>query len=327
MPDIFTLANLDFEYELAGRTLPPTVSRRWRHVLRALPEARDAHCLDPGAPEPVTGQLLSWGVTPRVVALAPQQEFPDPAVVREVNDKRFSHELERRLGVALPYARVVSTLEELEAVVQECPHDWVLKHPFGVSARERAVGKRGQLSDSGRGWARRQLQAGSLVFEPWVEPRSDFSVHFDIGRGGDVHFVGHCQLVTDAGGVYRGNRVEPGEELAESARACAEDVAAEVARRGYWGPVSIDAFTGTLAGEPVVRPLVEINARYTFGRLTLALRDWLPEGWCLVWSHPRDPVEGYEPWSGEAKAGTYSLPLVMDPDGTSGTLLFVSPQG
>jgi len=326
VPDIFTLTNLDFEYELAGRTLPPAVSERWRHVLRVLPEAREAQCLDPAAPEPVPGRLLPWGVTPRVVALAPRQEFPDPAVVREVNDKRFSHELERRLGIALPYARVVTTLEELESAVQECPHDWVLKHPFGVSARERAVGKAGRLSDSGRGWARRQLQTWSLVFEPWVEPRSDFSLHFDVGRGGEVCFVGHCQLVADPGGVYRGNRVEPGAPVPNSVWDRAHEAVAAVAGRGYWGPVGLDAFTGSLAGEPVVRPLVEINARFTFGRLTLALRDWLPEGWSLLWSHPREPVSGYPPWNGEATPGTFGLPPAMDPEGISGTFVdFTAP--
>lgn len=324
MPDLVTLANLDFEYELAGRTLSPVLARRWRHVLRALPEARDARCLDPGEPEPCSGRLLPWGVTPRVVALAPHQEFPDPGVVREVNDKRFSHRLEQRLGVALPYARVVATLEELEAAVRQCPHDWVLKHPFGVSGRERAVGKRGQLSESGRGWATKQLQAWSLLFEPWVEPRQDFSLHFDIDRGGEVRYVGHCQLVADPGGVYRGNLVEPGARPPDTALECALEVAAEVGRQGYWGPVGIDAFSGTLGGQPVLRPLVEVNARYSFGRLTLALRDWLPEGWGVLWAHPRDPATGHPPWNGAAVAGTYGLPPALDPDGSSGTALTVT---
>ncbi len=268
---------------------------------------------------------LAWGVTPRVVALAPDQEFPSPNVVREVNDKRFSHQLEKRLGVELPYARVVTTVAELEAAVRDCPHDWVLKHPLGVSARERAVGKRGRLSDSGRGWARRQLATWSLLFEPWVEPRRDFSLHLDVGRDGSVQFVGHCQLAVDRGGVYRGNRVEPGARLADPAQACAREVAAVLAQLGYWGPVGIDAFEGMLGDQPVLRPLVEINARWSFGRLTLALRDWIPEGWCLLWSHPQQSVGGYQPLRGNVKAGFYGLPPEMDPQGASGTLLVVAP--
>ncbi|MCW5872303.1 MAG: hypothetical protein KIS61_33945, partial [Candidatus Eremiobacteraeota bacterium] len=175
MTELYALANLDFEYELAGRTLPSSVARRWRHVLRLLPEARSANCLDPGdLGGPIYERLVAWGVTPRVLQLAPGQEFPSPQVVSEVNDKRFSHQLEKHFGVELPWARLLHSLEELEAAVRDCPYDWVLKHPLGVSARERVVGKRGRLSDSGRGWARKQLARWSLLFEPWVEPRRDF---------------------------------------------------------------------------------------------------------------------------------------------------------
>ncbi len=326
MAELYALANLDFEYELAGGTLPPSLARRWRHVLRLLPEAREATCLDPGDwPGTVDGKLLAWGVTPRVLQLAPHQQFPSPEVVRQVNDKRFSHHLEKRFGVELPYARLVASLEELEEAVRDCPYDWVLKHPLGMSARERAVGKRGRLSDSGRGWARKQLVQWSLLFEPWVDPRRDFSMHFEIARDGSVQFVGHCQLVPDPGGVYRGNQVLPGQEVPGQALACGGEVASELARLGYWGPVGIDAFEGMLGDLAVLRPLVEINARYSFGRLTLALRDWLPEDWCLLWSHPKQALGTHPPLPARPRPGVYGLPVDVDPDGTAGTVLFVAP--
>lgn len=324
--EIWAVANLDFEYELAGRTLTPTVARRWRHVLRLLPQARQANCLDPvDFASPVEGELIPWGVTPRVLQLAPQQNFPAPAVVREVNDKRFSHQLEKRFGVELPYARLVGSLEELEDTIRDCPYDWVLKHPMGVSARERAVGKRGRLSDSGRGWARKQFANWTLLFEPWVDPRRDFSLHFEIGRDGSIEFVGHCQLVGDPGGVYRGNQVMPGQEVAGRALACGREVAGELARLGYWGPVGIDAFEGVLGDQPVLRPLVEINARYSFGRMTLALHDWLPRGWCLLWSHPKQSPPALPPLPAAPRPGAYGLPREADPDGNSATILFVAP--
>lgn len=326
MAELYALANLDFEYELAGRTLPPSLARRWRHVLRLLPGARAASCLDPGDfLGSLDGPLLAWGVTPRVLQLAPEQEFPSPEVVSRVNDKRFSHQLERRFGVELPYARLVASLEELDEAVNECPYDWVLKHPLGMSARERAVGKRGRISDSGRGWARKQLVHWSLLFEPWVEPRRDFSLHFQIDRDGSVQFVGHCQLLPDPGGVYRGNQVLPGQEVSDRALACGRQVAGELAQLGYWGPVGIDAFEGMLGDQSVLRPLVEINARYSFGRLTLALRDWLPEGWCLLWSHPKQPVEAHPPLPPDPLPGAYGLPVEVDPEGTVGTVLIVAP--
>ncbi len=321
---VTALANLDFEYELAGRTFPAWVVQRWRHVLRLLPQARQAVCLEPATPEAISGTLLPWGVTPRVVKLAPGQEFPDPEVVRQVNDKRFSHLLEKRFGVELPYACLVSSLEELEQAVQQCPFDWVLKHPMGVSARERAVGKRGRLSDSGRGWARKQFAEWTLLFEPWVDPRQDFSLHFEIARDGAVEFLGHCLLTADPGGVYRGNTVLPEREVPIRALACGRQVAGELARLGYWGPVGIDAFEGLLGDQPILRPLVEINARYSFGRLTLALGDWLPSGWCFSWSHPKLAAPAFPPLPRHPSPGIYGVPIEADPDGSSGTFVCVA---
>lgn len=326
MAEVYALCNLDFESELAGLPFPAPVARRWRYVLRLLPEAREAICLDPtdlGAR--AERPLVAWGVTSRVMQLAPQQEFPSLEVVTRVNDKRFSHELEKHFGVELPYARVVASLDELDTAVRECPHDWVLKHPFGVSARQRAVGKRGHLSESGRGWACKQLAHWNLLFEPWVDPRRDFSLHFHIGRDGAVDFIGHCELVPDPGGVYRGNVVLPGKAVPGEALACGRSVANELASLGYWGPVGIDAFEGMLGDRPVLRPLVEINARYSFGRLTLALRDWLPEGWCIYWSHPKHSEAAHPPLPAQPRPGAYGLPIEADPEGRSGTVLYVAP--
>ena len=326
MAEVWALSNLDFEYELAGRTFPPSVARRWRHVLRLLPKAHQAICLDPGDLRLSSGgELIAWGITPRVLSLAPHQDFPDPEVVRLVNDKRFSHQLEKRFGVELPHAQLVTSLEELEKAVGDCPYDWVVKHPLGVSGRERAVGRRGRLSDSGRGWARKQLANWSLLFEPWVEPRHDFSLHFEIARDGSVDFLGHCQLVYDSGGVYRGNQVVPGQKIDGRALACGREVAGELAQLGYWGPVGIDAFEGMLGKDPVLRPLGEINARYSFGRLTLALRDWIPEGWCLLWSHPKKAPQPLPPLPRQPSAGAYGLPAEADPEGNCGTFLAIAP--
>ena len=46
---------------------------------------------------------------------------------------------------------LVSTFEQLQQAVRDCPHDWVLKHPFGFSGRERGLGKRARISDFGFG--------------------------------------------------------------------------------------------------------------------------------------------------------------------------------
>ena len=345
-PLCLALTNLDFEYELAAPTgsrptpLPAASQGRWRWILRLLPEAREALCPDPAEldrPAPPGGaeRLVVWGVTPRVLRWAEQlglgDRFPSPHRVREVNDKRFSHRLEKQLGIALPHSQVVESLEQLRAAVESCPYGWVLKHPLGFSGRERMVGSAGTLSDSAWGWARRKLsQDWSLLFEPWVEQRQDFSLHFDLGPEGQVSFVGETQLLSDPGGVYRGSRIVPSGGVEPEVHEMALRVAQEVARCGYWGPLGIDGLRGQLGDQAVLRPLVEINARYSFGRLTLALTEWVGQDGWLLWWHPsqaeltRLPAD-LPPLPVRPQAGFYALPLLADPSQNSGTVVVVAP--
>lgn len=341
MSRVLALANLDFEYELSeGENYRPKepvlrMTRRWRSVLRLLPEARDAMILDPD--QTASGErLVSWGVTPQTLKLARtlgiKDDFPSLKAVSVANDKQTSHEIERTLGVALPFSRVVKTVGEVEEAIRECPHDWVLKHPFGVSARERLVGRAGVVIPATLNWARSRLDLG-LLFEPWVEQARSYSMHFQVNRSGKPFFLGWCELLTDAGGVYRGNRVLSGTELDPTDFQTGLNVCQHLAARGYWGLVGIDCLRGFLGETAIWRPLVEINARCSFGRLTLALAEWMPMDWSYTWWHPRKedaptisslPALGSMP-VGSMSAGAYALPLCADPESASGTVVLTAP--
>ena len=341
MSPVLALANLDFEYELseAEKYRPKEsvlrMNRQWRSVLHLLPEARDAMIFD--LDQTALGErLVSWGVTPRTLKLARmmgiEDDFPSLSAVREANDKRTSHELERSLGIALPFSRVVKSVSEVEQVIRACPYDWVLKHPFGVSARERLVGRAGVVAPATLNWARSRLGL-SLLFEPWVEQAHSFSMHFQISRLGEPSFLGWCELLTDAGGVYRGNRVLSGTELDPTDFQTGLNVCQRLAASGYWGLVGIDCLRGFLGETAISRPLVEINARCSFGRLALALAEWIPRGWSYTWWHPRkkDAVTigslsalGSVPTSSMI-AGVYALPLCADPESASGTIVLIAP--
>ena len=341
--------NLDFEYELANGTkdTPPRIlselSDRWRYLLRLLPGQELAVCFSLAGNENLGerddfdgASLLSWGLSPRIFRLVEtlnlNTRWPNQEVVTEVNDKRFSHRVEQELGVALPFSRIVASLEELHLAIADCPHDWVLKHPFGFSGRDRMTGKKHEISPSALGWAKRQFgKTWSLLFEPWVQERLDFSMHFDVSPERTVKFVGHTQLQTDPGGVHRGNRWTPEpccQQALEVARAAVELVAA----RGYWGPVGVDAVSGILLGGPIVRPVVELNCRWSFGRMCLALRDHLPKGWSFRWELPSRVSSGCEPRAVEgilspqiSRPGCYRLPEYADPDGSSGSIVYTAP--
>ncbi len=342
MSRLLSFVNLDFEEELASARnyqASPAVlaaSHQWRFLLRLLPGAQSAdywereRSIGPGAYD----RLLYWGVTPTVYNLAEQMKLlstlPSLDSVRLVNDKRFSQQIEQALDCALPHSCLVSSLSDFEHAVANCPHDWVLKHPLGFSGRERAVGKREKISESALGWARRRISAGwSLVFEPWLEDKLERSFHFDISPAGEVDFVGETELRSDAGGVYRGNLVDPNSSAEPSLLQGANQAAQKVAEQGYWGPVGIDAMVGRLGDQSIIRPVTEINARYSFGRMTLALGQYVPKGWCYRWWHPRQADLAKVPKATQLHRshlpGFAALPEWVDPGQASRTLVLIAP--
>jgi hypothetical protein len=177
-------------------------------------------------------------------------------------------------------------------------------------------------------WARSVFQSGfSLVFEPWLERKYEFSVHYDLSPQGDLACRGACELLTDRSGVFRGHFVDPLLEVGEGVCRMHEAALTGLARQGYHGPVSVDSMAGFLGEQAVLRPITEINARWSFGRLALALRDCVPAGWSYLWWHPsarRFPKEGGESPEIHSKrrdAGLFRLPDFSDRAGRSKTIL------
>lgn len=142
-------------------------------------------------------------------------------------------------------------------------------------------------------WMEKRLQAGAtLVVEPWLERRHDFSVQFEMGPDG-LKLRGFTTLLTDLNGQYLGNVAAPNcarqwpAAVAQSLARPGVDIAVrlrrlldrirlrledELARRRFVGPVGLDAFVYVDdAGRARLKPVVEINPRFTMGRLALEL--------------------------------------------------------
>jgi len=231
-------------------------------------------------PRLVWGELrearVRWGDDARV---APSERA---AVARRVNDRRFAAALAAELGVALPGARVVSSVDEVAAHLaaggaSASPTGaWVAKAAWTAAGRDRVRRIGDTLDDATRTRLARLLAAhGALVFEPWMART------LDVGQGGRVDDAGEVTLVpphralVDDGGVIRGivlddgAALEPGERahLAETARAAGRALASA----GYAGPFVVDAFVHEHAGRRALHPMCELNARLTFG---LVARAW-----------------------------------------------------
>ena len=191
---------------------------------------------------------------------------------------------------------VVDTLEEalaaVDAIRKRGHHKVVVKESFGLAGRNMIRLWEPQLLASQKAWISGALAKGHpLVVEPWLDRVVDFSVHWEMGSDGLV-LRGFTGLVTDARGQFQANWAEPSHRrrppatvlkyfppqigsqtgllrLYESLRTRLEP---ELQRVLYQGPVGIDAFVYQSAdGVTRLKPVVEINPRYTMGRLTLEL--------------------------------------------------------
>lgn len=312
------IPNLGFEYELSERPVPAIVRKhaaRFAHILRLVPGFEEGLPIGE-VPDPEAA--VAWGMSARAAALAAgaAADWPDPAIVRLANDKRTSHALEQELGVALPGAAVAMDREELRRSAGAIGGPWIAKHPFGVSGRHAVRGY--GLNERDLANAAELLEDGvGLVVEPLLEIEREISLHYDLASPGDWTYVGAALLLTDRHGAFRGNAA-PLDDVPAPFLRTGDRVADALSARGYRGPMGIDAQLGSLSGRHVDRPIGEINARWTFGRLTLLLARRVPTG-RIVWHHPP---------AGRVLTGSSYLPLPadLDPERRSGTYVEVLDQ-
>jgi hypothetical protein len=256
-------------------------------------------------------EICPWGWTNAVRDWASRcgwvYEAPLNDVVATANSRQFSHSLEQEFDLGLAGSMVVSSLDELHLAAYSMPRRcerWVVKANFGMSARERILGK-GRVPDTPTvNWVRKRLEVdGAVFFEPWVERIEEVGLQFQVPQVGPPQFQGCTPLLTLPSGQYRGSRFACDVALGESWQE-AIDVGMQAAKRvqelGYFGPLGIDAVRyRDDAGKERLRPLQDINARWTMGRFALGLRRLLAPGEVGTWLHvnwSRDPSVSPGEW-------------------------------
>ena len=175
-------------------------------------------------------------------------------------------------------------------------------------------------------WLERALLLGPVLVEPWLPVELAFSLHFDADERG-LHFVGVVRQESDEAGRWLGAVVRPKaagglprETAAMLARLLVEEVPGwfrqvlgeNLARLGYRGPVGVDSlFWRDRDGALRWRPFVDINTRWTMGRLALSLRHRLrtPHGFRLSVGKPEQTSSLAEPviQDGRLVSGTIVL--------------------
>lgn len=249
-----------------------------------------------------SSELVPWGWSPPMRRLVTsQQSVPTLAAVRAVNARRFAARLEREWGCGLEGSIWIDSLDACADVVRTSFSEataWVLKADFGQAGRERIRGRGPEIGEQVGQWLSRRLQQGQgAVLEPWVQVVEEVGMQWSISREGDIVWEGGTWLHSTSSGGYGGTTVP--DDPAAFARDWAEVLDVQraalnhVFAAGYFGPVGIDAMRyRDAAGEVRVRPLQDLNARWTMGRLALGFGKRLGCGQGGTWSHGTTPPAG-----------------------------------
>ena len=288
------LGNLDCEARWAGVALPGAVQQRislYATLLAACASGGDRPEIWVPA-EVDAARLIAhprwappevrWPAPPDPPPGAFDLAWADPAAAA-ANDRSRALAIAGELGVALPGARIVSSLAELDAHLSthfagSGGRPWICKARWTAAGRDRARGT-GALTGELRTRISRMLQRfGPLVFEPWLDRVLDLGVCGEVTASGEVRLLEPHRIATDPRGGFLGielsPRLDPGvaEPLCAVARAAAIRLAAQT---GYRGPFAIDAFVHRdprrAPGGDSLHPLCEINARHSFGWIAHAL--------------------------------------------------------
>lgn len=234
--------------------------------------------------------------------------MPGPAadVVAHVHDKAFAWRAAESAGLVPRSldgtARILepselehpaSALETLRNVLDSWPAwtggRFTLKPRLGSSGRGRIDGQAENLdTPSLTGALSRLARCGGAVLEPWLDRVSDLSAQVRVSAADGVLLLGSLQLLTGPSGNYRGHageidsrgRVFSGLPQDEALREAAALVAVEAHNAGFHGPAGLDAlvYRETPHDDPILRPCVEWNARFTMGSVVVGLiRRLLPQ--------------------------------------------------
>jgi uncharacterized ferritin-like protein (DUF455 family) len=197
---------------------------------------------------------------------------------------------ESEVGVAVN--SVPAALEAIATIRQRGHHQIVLKESIGVAGSNALRLFEPELLDSQRRWMENVISSGrEIVVEQWLDRVLDFSAQLEMTATG-LKLCGYTGLLNDARGQFQGNWAEPkfdksfpaavlsslqvtpraGNEIQIFFGALFKSLEAELRAVGFLGPLGIDAFVYREAdGAVKLKPVVEINPRYTMGRVTVEL--------------------------------------------------------
>ncbi len=238
---------------------------------------------------------------------------------------------EQEAGVAVDTPE--AALEAIAAIRRRGHHRVVAKEAHGLAGHNAIRLWEPEVLAAQRQWLAHALQDDrQVVVEPWLERELDFSVQLEMGPR-SLKLCGYTGLINDRKGQFQANWAEANFDRRIPANVTAlfgeavgiagclqrlyGDILSlleiELQRARYVGPVGIDAFVyRTPQGGCRLKPVVEINPRYTMGRLTLELMKQTCPGSCGLFrlvSRAQARAEGVADFAGYARSLGERFPL------------------
>jgi uncharacterized ferritin-like protein (DUF455 family) len=241
---------------------------------------------------------------------------------------------EDEAGVAVD--TLVGALEAIAAIRRRGHHRIVAKEAHGLAGHNAIRLWEPELLAPQQRWLVRALENGrQLVIEPWLERELDFSIQLEMGPRG-LKLCGYTGLINNAKGQFQANwaaancdrriPVNVAALFGETAdisgclqrlyRNILSLLEAELRHAGFVGPIGIDAFVyRTSHGGCRLKPVVEINPRYTMGRLTLELMKQTCPGSCGLFhlvSRAQARADGFDDFAAYACSLSERFPLLLE---------------
>lgn len=235
----------------------------------------------PVACELLTGvnQMAPYAILPGTQAVCQKHSIPfdapSLAAVVKANSKAISHQMAVDLGLKNFGCLVGSSSELVEQGMRTLADGpLIIKDLFGVSGKgSLVVQSESMLKRIGAHLAAQEKKGKrvSLLIEPFLAIKLDFSCQIRIEPTGQVQFLGLQQMHNQQLAYHGSSRLDAEQtEMLERVGYFRqmEELAACLYSDGYWGDVCIDSMQ--LEDGNVV-PVVEINARESMGLLNYHL--------------------------------------------------------
>lgn len=246
--------------------------------------------------------VLAYAKTPGVTQIA-VASCESHVFKNQWFSKSYRHDLCPETDLQCHSQKTTSLENSLKAVNQFLSNATrvVVKAPYSSSGRHRLLVESSN-DPALKPWLTKTLsKQHAVVVEPWLDKVCDLSLQLYVRSDAQVSIdvIGWTRFLTDSRGQYLGTVLgrplegletefkkmfyQNGPNSLESWRQKALAVAKVYAEDGYRGPLGIDSFVYRSGQGLCLRPIVEVNTRFTMGRIALEISKWVLPAQFAVW--------------------------------------------